>query len=152
MTVTSTLYRKRASLGKCPQCGKDVDLEGRSICPQCRLRLANAARVRREKRRSEGLCQYCGKAKVAQGQAMCRECLDKKKSRRLNPGQQNSQSVKPKMTMKLLKPTIGYVRVCHDCGRATSDYRCPECRKKWLAKNGYTETVTGYFEQEYGAM
>lgn len=29
-----------------------------------------------------------------------------------------------------------FVRRCHDCGRATSDYRCPACLRKWRLKNG----------------
>ena len=27
-------------------------------------------------------------------------------------------------------------RRCHDCGKATTDYRCPQCLAKWRAKNG----------------
>ena len=26
-------------------------------------------------------------------------------------------------------------RKCHDCGKPTDDYRCPECRRKWRLKN-----------------
>ena len=27
-------------------------------------------------------------------------------------------------------------RRCHDCGKPTSDYRCPACRRKWQIKHG----------------
>lgn len=27
-------------------------------------------------------------------------------------------------------------RRCHDCGRPTSDYRCPKCRQKWKVLHG----------------
>ena len=27
-------------------------------------------------------------------------------------------------------------RRCHDCGRQTSDYRCPKCLAKWRKKHG----------------
>lgn len=29
-------------------------------------------------------------------------------------------------------------RRCHDCGRRTTNYRCPACTVKWRAKNGLT--------------
>lgn len=28
------------------------------------------------------------------------------------------------------------VRRCHDCGRPTTDYRCPKCRAMWREKHG----------------
>lgn len=27
-------------------------------------------------------------------------------------------------------------RACHDCGKPTTDYRCPQCRYKWAKKHG----------------
>ena len=27
---------------------------------------------------------------------------------------------------------------CHDCGKVSATYRCAECKKKWLAKNGFS--------------
>ena len=27
-------------------------------------------------------------------------------------------------------------RACHDCGRPTTDYRCPVCQKKFLQRHG----------------
>lgn len=29
-----------------------------------------------------------------------------------------------------------YLRACHDCGRMTTDYRCPACLMKWRLKHG----------------
>ena len=31
-------------------------------------------------------------------------------------------------------------RVCHDCGKPTSDYRCPKCLRKWRIKHGVAES------------
>ena len=31
-------------------------------------------------------------------------------------------------------------RLCHDCKKPTSDYRCPSCLKKWRIKNGVVES------------
>lgn len=30
-------------------------------------------------------------------------------------------------------------RLCHDCKKPTSDYRCPTCLKKWRLKHGVPE-------------
>ena len=30
-------------------------------------------------------------------------------------------------------------RVCHDCGRTTHNYRCPECLLAWRKKHGVSE-------------
>lgn len=35
-------------------------------------------------------------------------------------------------------------RKCHDCGKLTSNYRCPACLKKWREKNH----VTGDYDPE----
>jgi len=31
-------------------------------------------------------------------------------------------------------------RLCHDCKKPTSDYRCPKCLRKWRIKNGVAES------------
>lgn len=31
------------------------------------------------------------------------------------------------------------VRVCHDCGRRTTDYRCPACRAAFRQRHGVAE-------------
>lgn len=29
-------------------------------------------------------------------------------------------------------PGMSSLRPCHDCGKPTSDYRCPRCHRRWL--------------------
>lgn len=33
-------------------------------------------------------------------------------------------------------------RACHDCGRPTTDYRCPACRAAFLARHGVSVNAT----------
>lgn len=42
---------------------------------------------------------------------------------------------------KMLVPQKGMAaqRMCHDCGRATHNYRCPECLLAWRKKYGVSE-------------
>lgn len=37
-----------------------------------------------------------------------------------------------------------FLRRCHDCGKPTTQYRCPECTKKWRLKNGVENIDSGY--------
>ena len=37
-------------------------------------------------------------------------------------------------------------RNCHDCGRATSDYRCEPCRRKWRATHEVTVEEGGVYD------
>ena len=39
---------------------------------------------------------------------------------------------------KMLRPS----RRCHDCGRPTDDYRCPDCRRAWRLKNNVSRLET----------
>ena len=32
-----------------------------------------------------------------------------------------------------------FTRLCHDCGKPTSNYRCDKCRAKWCIKHGVTD-------------
>ena len=41
------------------------------------------------------------------------------------------------------------MRKCHDCGKATPDYRCPKCLAKWRARHGVA--VYGPREDDDGA-
>lgn len=36
-------------------------------------------------------------------------------------------------------PSPLYVRPCHDCGEATTDYRCHSCRQKHALRHGVTD-------------
>lgn len=42
-----------------------------------------------------------------------------------------------------LQPITMKKRKCHDCGRLTWDYRCPECLSKWRAKHGVPQNADG---------
>lgn len=39
---------------------------------------------------------------------------------------------------RLPKPNGKNMRKCHDCGKPTTDYRCPKCWAKLRAKHGYS--------------
>ena len=51
-----------------------------------------------------------------------------------------------RMRKSMLNPSRAEVnssqRKCHDCGKPTQDYRCPECLKKW--RNKYHVAASGY--------
>ena len=36
----------------------------------------------------------------------------------------------------LKRPDALSLRRCHDCGKPTTDYRCPKCRARWRERNG----------------
>ena len=40
----------------------------------------------------------------------------------------------------LPKKRVIHSRVCHDCGKPTSDYRCPKCLHKSRIKHGVAES------------
>lgn len=58
------------------------------------------------------ICQRCGKGfpAVSRKRKVCNECRTKK------PSCEDRRSERKK-----------YTRVCHDCERPTSQYRCPAC-------------------------
>jgi hypothetical protein len=41
-------------------------------------------------------------------------------------------------------------RACHDCGRLTYDYRCPDCLARWRTRHHVDEDALG--EQEWWAL
>ena len=42
------------------------------------------------------------------------------------------------------EPTVNAAgRACHDCGRRTTNYRCPDCLGKWRARHGVTRSMEG---------
>ena len=47
------------------------------------------------------------------------------------------------------KRGIGALRKCHDCGRPTSNFRCPACHAKWRVKNGLAPMRSVFDEEDY---
>jgi hypothetical protein len=41
------------------------------------------------------------------------------------------------------------LRKCHDCGRPTTDFRCPSCRNEWRVRNGLAPVRSVYDEEDY---
>lgn len=46
---------------------------------------------------------------------------------------------------------VPFVRVCHDCGTPTNDYRCPACLAKFRAKHKVYDPV-GVGDDSYSAF
>ena len=42
------------------------------------------------------------------------------------------------------KPKTGYKRKCHDCGKPTNAYRCPECWAKIRRNGGYASPESAH--------
>lgn len=45
-----------------------------------------------------------------------------------------------RMGTPLYKQISRYKRRCHDCGRPTTDYRCPRCWARLRSRGGYSPT------------
>ena len=46
----------------------------------------------------------------------------------------------PQGEKALYKRNSRYMRRCHDCGRPTTDYRCPRCWARLRSRGGYSPT------------
>ena len=51
----------------------------------------------------------------------------------------------------LKRPDALSLRRCHDCGKATVDYRCPKCLAKWRRRNGVA-AAGGEEEDSYASF
>ena len=51
----------------------------------------------------------------------------------------------------LKRPDALSIRRCHDCGKPTTDYRCPKCLVRWRMKNG-VPACGGDEEDSYAAF
>lgn len=58
----------------------------------------------------------------------------------------------PQGNKALYKRNSRYMRRCHDCGRPTTDYRCPRCWARLRRTGGYspTEEVSDMDKVAYG--
>lgn len=83
------------------------------------------------------ICVHCGGeiAATRQGNAVycSKKCCRAEKSKR----EKERRGV---ATPKKLAVNFGKPRTCHDCGKPTANYRCPECWKKLRAGMGITES------------
>ena len=41
------------------------------------------------------------------------------------------------------------LRKCHDCGRPTTDFRCPACKAAWRVKHGLAPMRSVYEEEDW---
>lgn len=105
----------------CPICGVkfEAGTNTAKYCPRCRA-LGSGGR-QRLLTGGKALCANCGKEFEGHGNAsFCgKECHKAwiLRQRRLAKSETAS-------------------RACHDCGRPTTDYRCPACREKFRQRYG----------------
>lgn len=133
---------------KCVICGKKF-LTFRSYqltcCEECREKHKKLRKRRydeRVKQKSMGLealksnirvCRMCGREFEYTGKGsgrLCPTCLE-------NQAEYHKRI--KELDKSLFKPKL---RKCHDCPRLTTDYRCPECLRKWREKHGVR--INGY--------
>lgn len=68
--------------------------------------------------------------------SFCREEAAGKASRRAVQSVPDAVPDEDYDDLEELGPVLAlYNRKCHDCGKPTNDYRCPECRRKWQIKH-----------------
>ena len=117
---------------RCLVCGAEFEttqrhakycLEHRSMSRSVRERLMQGQGM------DPTICAQCGKPFYGHGNA--RFCSDI--CRRRNAAAKDDVGTIASMRRK----QVGFsVRACHDCGRPTTDYRCPACREKFPQRHG----------------
>lgn len=110
----------------CPICGAEFEAgtNAAKYCPHCRE--LGSGRRHRLLTGGKALCANCGKEFEGHGSArfcsdICRRSYNRKKATALKRKYEGLS-----------------VRACHDCGRATTDYRCPACREKFRQRNNFS--------------
>ena len=104
----------------CPICGVkfEAGTSTAKYCPHCRA-LGSGGR-QRLLTGGKALCVNCGKEFEGHGNArFCGEECHKVWILRQRLAKSGTAS-----------------RACHDCGRPTTDYRCPVCQKKFRQRHG----------------
>ena len=99
----------------CPICGSGFNARTSTAkyCPKCRA-MGNSVR-QRLLNGGKALCANCGKEFEGHGNALfCSETCHN--AWELRQRRMNCEAAS---------------RSCHDCGKPTSDYRCPVCQKKF---------------------
>ena len=104
---------------KCPVCGAEFEtgLKYTKYCTACR-KLGSSGRQRLLTGRKT-LCANCGKEFEGHGNA--RFC--------------GEECHKAWILRQRLTKSETASRACHDCGRPTTDYRCPVCQKKFRQRH-----------------
>lgn len=105
-------------------------------------------------------CAVCGKTYLVTrpGQLVCADemcqqvVLREAQAIRALAGGRKGKSVPVRDERKMAlaeKRGIGALRKCHDCGRPTSNFRCPACHAKWRVKNGLAPMRSVFDEEDY---
>lgn len=103
----------------CPICGKTFSPKNRlhKYCSSTCIKIANA---RRHACCDTRTCKFCGNPYLigtGVGKAFCSdECRMKWTDSKKTPAKRRKRMGE---------------RECHDCGRPTTDYRCPQCWEKY---------------------
>lgn len=108
----SRLRLQRIEEGLCPRCGGTKPDDEYTNCPDCRERMRQTNRVRRDRRIMNGLCIDCG-SPVLDGSRYCPECRDKRNE---YSRETRRHAVKN-----------GICVYCHKRKAAYGFTRCPEC-------------------------
>ena len=108
---------------KCPVCGAEFEARTHNTkyCPACREREKQAGKRLPKGKRM--LCAHCGKRFESLGGA--RFCSQKCRMATKRKIEAMTKRKHEKLSM----------RVCHDCGRPTTDYRCADCREKFRQRH-----------------
>ena len=107
----------------CPICGAEFEttFKGTKYCLEHRgLHKTQRDRILRGPLH----CTHCGKTFEGHGNALF--CSEACKKAHLSSSHRE---------VATKEPTHGLLRKCHDCGRATTDYRCPVCQKKFRQRH-----------------
>ena len=74
-----SLYAKREQQGKCVNCGRKMDREGRKTCSICakKQKKVNDRKVINKNRGHNGLCWTCNKVPHEPGEKLCKACHEK---------------------------------------------------------------------------
>lgn len=149
-------------MASCPVCGKKFKADGARIyCSQeCKQKQKNIKRKETYKVTNvaagqKRTCPICGRTFDTHGisKKYCSdECLresKREKSRQYYQNKTHGTDKAPKETAHK-KRNDDNLRHYHDCGKPTSDYRCPECRAKWQKKHGVTASNDNFAHAVYG--
>ena len=104
-------------------------------------------------------CVVCGKTYLVTrpGQLVCADELcqqvvlrEAQAIRTLQGGRKSKPvSVRDERKLALAEKRGQSLRKCHDCGRPTTDFRCPSCRAKFRAKHGLAPMRSVFDEEDY---
>ena len=136
---TEKRNKRNGMTKKCPVCGrvfKPKNQQHKYCCYECR-RDAKVERATKEKpEKVKNRCQVCGRffEPLTQEQKYCCQWCEKRAE---------------KYSKEKQTPQEQPQRVCHDCGKRTTDYRCPACLKEWKRRNGVTASADNFAHAVY---